>query len=117
PHMANNTLRVAGSAGLAVAALAVAALVVVPSLTPRAPLFTAAESSGAGSFQSVEGAATSDMKIGPWVQYNYSAAPSLSTEGGSGQVYRLVLDSADPQARTAELAEAFGLLGTPAESE
>ncbi|MDH6181356.1 hypothetical protein M2152_001538 [Microbacteriaceae bacterium SG_E_30_P1] len=117
PHLINPAVRVAGTAGIAVAALGLAALVVVPSLVPRAPLFTAATASDSRSAMSAEGAATSDMKIGWWVQYNYSAAPGLSTEPGRGQVYRLALDGGDPAARTAALAEAFGLEGAPAESE
>ena len=119
PRLTNpaRTLRVAGSAGLAVAALAVAAVVVVPGLTPRAPLFTAAESSGQASAMSTESTRLGDSVIGWWVDYNYTAAPSLSTEGGRGEVYRLVLDSADPALRTADLAEMFGVDGDAVEAE
>ncbi|NYF11177.1 hypothetical protein HDC94_002333 [Leifsonia sp. AK011] len=116
PHLASpaRTLRVAGSAGLAIAALAVAALVVVPNVTPQAsPLFAAAESAGQTSAM-VAGdsrGATSDSKIGWWVDYNYTAGPSLSNEGGRGEVYRLVLDGSDPEQRIADLAERFGVSG------
>lgn len=116
PRDPARTLRVAGSVTLGIAALAVAAVVVAPSLTPRAPLFTAAEASaGQTSAMSVEG--SSDRKIGWWVDYNYSADPSLSTEPGRGEVYRLVLDATDPVQRTTALAAAFGIDGTATGAE
>ena len=117
PRLTNPALRVAGGAVLTIAALAVAAVVVVPSLTPHAPLFTAAATSGQTSAMSTEGARVADSKIGWWVDYNYSAGPSLSTEGGSGQVYRLAFDSTDPVQRATSLAAALGLDGTAVEAE
>ncbi len=119
PHLPNpaRTLRAAGGATFAVAALAVAAVVVVPSLTPRAPLFTAAEASSQTSALGTEAGMSSDMKIGWWVDYNYTADPSLSTAGGRGQVYRLTLDTDDPEGRTADLAEILGVDGTPTPAE
>ena len=118
PHLPNpaRTLRAAGGATLAVAALAVAAVVVVPSLTPRAPLFSAAATAPASALGS-EAGTSSDMKIGWWVDYNYTADPSLSTAGGRGEVYRLTLDTDDPEGRTAELAEYFGVNGAVTEAE
>jgi len=112
PRLSNpgRTLRIAGGAGLAVAVVTVGALVVAPTLT-RPPLFTAAVASGAaaGTADSI----SSQMKIGWWVDYNYSAGAGLSTEGGSGEVYRLVLEG-DPQERAAAIADVFGVAGTPA---
>jgi hypothetical protein len=107
----NRSLRVAGGATLAIAAVAVGALVAVPALTPPAALFTAATAEQGGSPMSAGDAATQDMKIGWWMQYVYSADPTLSTQGGHGTVYRLALDAGDPQARTAELAAALGVDG------
>lgn len=107
----NRTLRVAGGATLAIAAVAIGALVAVPSLTRPAPLFTATSAEQSGSPMSAGDAATGDAKIGWWMQYVYSADPSLSTQGGRGSVYRLTLDAGDPEARTAELAEALGVEG------
>jgi hypothetical protein len=107
----NRSLRVAGGATLAIAAVAVGALVAVPALTPPAALFTAATAEQGGSPMSAGDAATQDMKIGWWVQYVYSADPALSTQGSRGTVYRLALDAGDPQARTAELAAALGVDG------
>lgn len=118
PRLTNpaRAMRVVGGAGFAVAALAVAAVVVVPSLTPRAPLFTAAASAPAGAL-GTEDAISSQLKIGWWVDYNYFADPSLSTEGGSGQVYRLAVGTDDPEGFAAELAETLGVTGAPAEAE
>lgn len=117
PRDPARTVRVAGSVTLGIAALAVAAVVVVPSLTPRAPLFTAAQGSGQTSAMSVERSRVADSKIGWWVDYNYSADPSLSTEPGRGVVYRLVLDATDPVQRTTALAAALGIDGTATEAE
>ncbi len=118
PHLPNpaRTLRAAGGATLAVAALAVAAVVVVPSLTPRSPLFTAAGAAPASAL-GTEDARSSDMKIGWWVDYNYTADPSLSTQPGRGQVYRLVLGTDDPARYTAELAEILGVDGDVSEAD
>lgn len=117
PHLTTpgRTLRIAGSAGLAIAAVTVGALVVVPALTPRAPLFTAASASSAPL--GARDAVSSSMKIGWWVDYHYTASASLSTEGGSGQVYRLTVDGSDPEERTAELAAALGVDGTPVKAD
>ena len=119
PRLANraNAFQIAGGAGLAIAAITVGALVIVPSLTPRAPLFTASSAGSAANALGSQEASSSDLKIGWWRDYRYTAAASLSTEGGSGQVYRLVLDGTDPAARTASLAATLGVDGTPTESE
>jgi len=117
PRLANpaRTLRIAGGAGLAVAVVAIGALVVAPTFN-RAPLFTAAAASGAsaGAQDAVSPAAES-MKIGWWVDYNYSAGEGLSTATGSGNVYQLVLDG-DPEQRASEIAGIFGVGGEPAKA-
>ena len=114
PRLSNpsRTLRVAGGAGLAVAVITVGALALGPALRP-APLFTAAsgESTAAGA-RTVE---TSDMKIGMWVDYNYSAGDGLSTATGNGNAYQLVLKG-DPETRAAQIAEVFGVDGDAAEA-
>ena len=113
----SRTLRIAGGAGLAIAALTVGALVVVPGLTPRAPLFTASSASPVASPLGSQEAISSDLRMSPWMDYRYEASPSLSNHGGSGQVYRLVLDSTDPEARIASLAQALGVSGTPTKAD
>jgi hypothetical protein len=113
----NRAMRVAGGATLAIAAVAIGALVAVPSLTRPAPLFTVATSEQGGSPMSTGDAADQDLKIGWWMQYAYSADPALSTQGGRGTVYRLTLDDGDPQARTAELAAALGVEGDVAKAD
>lgn len=50
------------------------------------------------------------MKIGWWVDYNYSAGAGLSTSAGSGEVYQLVRDG-DPEQRAGEIADLFGVDG------
>lgn len=117
PHVTNpvRTLRLAGAAGVLVAAVTVGALVVGPGMT-RAPLFTVAGSPEASALGSSE-AMSSDAKMMLWVEYHYTAGSSLSTAGGSGPVYQLVRDAADPEARTAELADALDVEGSVSEAE
>ena len=118
PHLSSpaRTLRIAGSAGVLVAAVTVGALVLAPTMT-RAPLFTAAGASPEASALGSSEAMSSDMKIGYWVEYHYTASASLSTAGGSGAVYQLVLDTSDPEALTAELAATLGVDGAVAPAE
>jgi len=118
PRLTNpaRTLRIAGAAGVAVAAVTVGALVLGPNMT-RAPLFTAAAGSSEASALGASDAMSSEDRMMMWVEYRYSADPSLSTAGGSGPVYQLVRDSADPQVRTAELADALGVNGSVAKAE
>ncbi len=110
PRLANpaRTLRIAGAAGVAIAAVTVGALVLGPSMT-RAPLFTAASPASASALGSSDANSSDAKMMAIWAEYQYSASSSLSTEGGSGPVYQLVLDAADPKARTAELARVFGI--------
>ena len=115
PHLASpaRTLRIAGAAGVVVAAVTVGALVLVPSLT-RAPLFTAAAASDPSAVGSSD---TMSSRMMMWVEYHYAADPSLSTESGSGPVYQLVLDPAAPEDRTAELAGVLGVDGVVTKAE
>lgn len=117
PHLANpaRTLRIAGSAGLLVVAVTVGALVLGPGMS-RGPLFTAATSAQASALGASD-AMTGDAKMMMWVEYRYSAGPSLSTAGGSGSVYQLVRDTADPRERAAELASVFGVDGDVTKAE
>ena len=116
PRLSNpaRTLRIAGGAGLAVAVVAIGALVVAPTLN-RPPLFTAAAASGATGAQDAVSPATESMKIGWWVDYNYSAGSGLSTDTGSGNVYQLALDG-EPEQRASDIAGLFGVDGTPAKA-
>lgn len=108
PRLSNpaRSLRIAGGAGLAVAALTVGALVVAPSIN-RPPLFIAAAAGQAGASDAISSEA---MKIGWWVDYNYTAGAGLSNSGGSGEVYQLVLDG-KPEDRAADIADIFGVDG------
>lgn len=113
PHLTNpaRTLRIAGAAGVAVAAVTVGALVVGPGMT-HAPLFTAAAAPSGEAALGSRDAVSSDAKMmAIWAEYRYFAGSSLSRDGGSGPVYQLVLDFADPTARAAELARVLGVEG------
>lgn len=117
PHLANpaRTLRIAGASGVLVAAVTVGALVLGPGTT-RPPLFTASAASGTSALGSSE-AMSSDAKMMWWVEYHYTAGSALSTTGGSGPVFQLVSDAADPEARTAELAKVLGVEGSVTKAE
>jgi hypothetical protein len=107
-------IQLVGGGTALVAAIAVAAIVIVPSLGPS-PLFTEAASSGAsvsasGNVPAVGGL----MRI--WADYHYVAGPGLSTSGSSGDVYQLRRDGSGSD-RIAELAGAFGLTGKPVRTD
>src|SRR6187402_53710 len=108
PHMSNpaRTWRIAGGATAALAVVAVGALVIAPTFQQQAPLFTSAGSAGSSPMAAESDAATADMRIGMWVNYDYVAGPALSTKGGSGDVYQLKRVG-NPEQRAAEVAEAF----------
>jgi len=121
PHTSNpaRAVGIAGAAGLTIAMVTVAALVLTPSLT-RQPLFTAAGAPGGAAAASQLGsrdAMSSELKIGWWVDYHYTAAASLPTAGGKGQVYRLVLDNAAPEVRAQALSTALGVSGVPVKAD
>ena len=108
-------LQVAGGITVAVASIAVAALVITPGLQ-RAPLFTAGAASSASALSAAEGTVSSDMRIGRWIDYRYTAGAGLSTSGGSGTVYSLER-SETVESRVAEIASVFGIDGSPSPSE
>jgi hypothetical protein len=121
PHLANpaRAVRIAGAAGLTIAMVTVAALVLNPSFT-RAPLFTAAAAPGGATSAAQLGsrdAMSSEQRIGLWVDYHYTAAASLSTAGGKGLAYRLVLDGTAPESRTTALANVLGVAGAPKKAD
>ncbi|WP_309616257.1 hypothetical protein, partial [Salinibacterium sp.] len=105
----------AGGITVAVASIAVAALVITPGLQ-RAPLFTAGAASSASALSAAEGTVSSDMRIGRWIDYRYTAGAGLSTSGGSGSVYSLER-SGTVESRAAEIASVFGIDGSPSPSE
>lgn len=117
PRFSNpaTTFRVAGGAVLAVAAVTVGALVLGPGMS-QAPLFTVSATSGTSALGASD-AMSGGAKMMIWVDYRYTAGSSLSTAGSSGPVYQLVLDTANHEARAAELAEVFGIDGSVRESE
>lgn len=102
--------------GAGVAALAVAAIA-LPLAFPSTPvLFSLAGSQPqSASAMVTEGALDSKLSIMPFVTYNYIAGPELSTESGTGAVYRLELVG-EPEQRAKEIAAVLGVAGTPAKS-
>lgn len=113
PKLANprRTLQVTGGATVLVAAVAVAALVIGPTLN-RAPLFTVASASASNT---AHGSADANvpsvhglMRI--WANYVYHAGPGLATSGGNGNVYQLIR-SGSGAGRIDALASIFGLGG------
>ena len=108
-------LRVAGGITVAVASIAVAALVITPGLQ-RAPLFTAGAASPTGALSAAEGTMSSDMRIGRWIDYRYTAGAGLPTDGGRGTVYQLER-TGTAESRATEIASVFGLDGAPSLAE
>ena len=118
PRLANpaRRLQVAGGATLAVAAIAVGALVIVPTFQQQqGPLFTTAGGAAGGSTASAEDS-ISKMSMAAWINYEYVAGDGLSTAGGSGSVYQLKR-TGTAQERAAAIAKAFDVDGTPAKSQ
>ncbi len=118
PHIVHPARRALTAGGLtfAVAAITVGALVVaLPS--QQGPLFTAAaaSSSTGGAADSALAAPGGDSRLMMWVNYQYVAGPSLSTQNGSGHVYKLERrGTSDETLRNA--AAQFGLTGDPAKT-
>jgi hypothetical protein len=100
---------------VAAASVAIVALVVTPS-SPRAPLFTAGAAASPNAASLPEGAASSDMRVGMWIDYRYTAGAGLATDGGSGNVYKLER-TGTVESRVAEIGSTFGIDGEPAPSE
>lgn len=112
PRVTDPRRRVQVAAGgiVAIAAVAAGAVAIAPSFQ-RAPLFVAAEGAPASAFGTAEDAATSDLRIANWVEYEYVAGPGLSTDGGSGAVYQLRL-AGSPESVLELVADEFGLDGS-----
>ena len=111
PHA---TRRIASTSLLGVGALAVVGVVVTSFVLPsQGPLFTMAESGqGAASAEM----ASSDMRIGLWVEYQYEAGEGLGTDPGRGAVYQLELDGT-PEALLEKLGATLGVSGEAQKSQ
>lgn len=103
--------------GGTVAAVAALALVLPSAFPTQSPLFSlSAQSQSATTGLASDSLVGGDSKMMmPFVTYNYSAGPNLSTEGAPGLVYRFQLDG-DVQQRAREIADALGVDGDPAKS-
>lgn len=104
-----------GSAS-ALVAVAVIGGIALGSTAPRPPLFTAAQGAPASGARSMEAGASSDLRIGKWVDYRYSAGAGLSTSGGTGSVYQLVR-TGSPEKRAIDIASVFGVSGTATKAQ
>ena len=93
-----------------VAAIIAITLVVNPSTQP---LIQLAASPGGGESRSTMMSESSDdkMMIMPFTTYSYVAGADLSSEKGSGQVYKLVR-TGNPESLLANLAQVFGIEGS-----
>lgn len=116
PRLVNHgrVLQASGGAAIAVAAVTAGSLVIAAPWQSRAPLFTAAASSGEQSAfgAAASGAESGDMRIGLWQPYEYLPGDGLSRDGGSGRVYALERSGTAEQALT-ELADVFAIDGEP----
>jgi hypothetical protein len=110
PHVVNRgrRLQLAAATTVAVAAVAVGALVIAPTLQ-RGPLFTAAGTATPSAMGAAEDS-TMDMRIANWVNYEYVAGEGLSTKGGDGHVYQLKRAGSAEQVLL-DAAGAFGVDG------
>jgi len=104
--------RAALGSGAGVASLAVAAVVVTSIQPTPEPLFSLAQGGGGVSAEM----SASDMRVGWWAEYVYTAGEGLDSRGGRGPVYQLVLDG-DPQSVAARVAAQFGLEGDTRQSQ
>lgn len=109
PHLTNprRTVQVAGGATVVVAAVAIAALVIVPGLS-QAPLFTAAAASASTGTSAGAAVPATHGLYRIWADYVYEAGPNLSTSGGNGDVYQLSLSGSGSD-RASALGADFGL--------
>lgn len=118
PKLSNPTrnLSIAGGATVLVAAVAVTALVLGPTLN-RAPLFTVAAASSASDESGRAGLPSANVPSAHglfriWANYVYKAGANLSTAGGNGDVHQLTR-SGSGESRIDDLASTFGLAGQP----
>ena len=99
----------------AVAAVAIGSLVIANPFAPQ-PLFTAAGQGGAGVFSASAEASTSDLRIAPWINYEYLPGEGLSTSGGRGAVYALER-TGTPESVLGEIAQRYGVAGAVGQTE
>ncbi len=91
---------------------AVISIALVSSLSAQ-PIIQLAASPGGGESRSTMMSESSDdkMMIMPFTTYSYVAGADLSSEKGSGQVYKLVR-TGNPESLLANLAQVFGIEGS-----
>ena len=91
---------------------AVISIALVSSFSAQ-PIIQLAASPGGGEARSTMMSESSDdkMMIMPFTTYSYIAGADLSSETGSGQVYKLV-KTGDPESLLAKLAQVFGIEGS-----
>lgn len=111
PHA---TRRLASTSVLGLGALAVIGVVFTSFvLPPQGPLFTMAQSGGGAASAEM---ASSDARIGLWVQYEYEAGEGLGTDSGRGSVYQLEL-AGTPEDLLTKLGTTLGVSGEPQKSQ
>ena len=91
---------------------AVTSIALVSSFSAQ-PIIQLAASPGGGESRSTMMSESSDdkMMIMPFTTYSYVAGADLSSEKGSGQVYKLVR-TGNPESLLANLAQVFGIEGS-----
>ena len=91
---------------------AVISIALVSSFSAQ-PIIQLAASPGGGESRSTMMSESSDdkMMIMPFTTYSYVAGADLSSEKGSGQVYKLVR-TGNPESLLANLAQVFGIEGS-----
>jgi cell division septation protein DedD len=117
PRLVNHgrATRAATLSFTAVAAVAVGSLVIANPFAPQ-PLFTAAGAGAGVTSAAASEAATSDMRIAQWINYEYVAGDGLSTSGGRGAVYALQR-TGTPESVLSEVAERYGVDGAAGPTE
>jgi hypothetical protein len=98
--------------GVVSGAAAIVAVTLVVNPSPQ-PLIQLAASQGGSDIGSAMMSESSDekMMIMPFTTYAYQAGEGLSTETGSGQVYKLAR-TGDPESVLAKIAQVFGVSGS-----
>lgn len=98
--------------GLVSGAAAIAAVAIVLNPTPPVLIQMAASPQAGGENASMASDGSLDkMTMLPYASYVYKAGPTLSSESGSGQVYKLVR-TGTPESVLANVATAFGVEGS-----
>jgi hypothetical protein len=102
------------SLGLAVGGSAAAVAVAMVLTSSPAPLIQLSGMQGSANPESVSApmdAGGADKMMMPYVNFEYVAGPNLSSESGSGQVFKLVRQST-PEEVLANVAAVFGVEGS-----